>query len=130
MEEDFTDPWDSIETQEILPSFMTRTTEAGKTLDQTTEPPGQKPLVVNGIVGLFEEEEEGIGIVSDVVKVQGKALGSGHPGLFKGKHGEVARWRYILWVRAPSPDPEEAPGFPNIGWIKQSNTHAHICQYG
>jgi len=34
---------------------------------------GQKPLVVNGVVvGLFEEEEEGIGITSDVVKVKGE----------------------------------------------------------
>ena len=36
------------------------------------------------------------------------------------------RLRSILWVRAPWPDSEEAPGrswFPNICWIKQSNTH-------
>jgi len=40
--------------------------------DQTTEVPGQKPLVVNGVVvGPFEEEEEGTGVASDVVKVQG-----------------------------------------------------------
>ena len=40
---------------------------------QTTEPPGQKPLVVNGVVvGPFEEEEEGTGIASDVIKVQGE----------------------------------------------------------
>jgi len=38
------------------------------------EPPGQKPLVVNGlVVGPFEEEEEGTGITSDV-KLQGKFL--------------------------------------------------------
>jgi len=38
---------------------------------QTTEPPGHKPLVVNVVVvGLFEEEEEGTGVASDVVKVQ------------------------------------------------------------
>ena len=42
-------------------------------LAQTTEPPGQKPLVVNGVVaGPFEEEEEGAGIASDVVKVEGE----------------------------------------------------------
>jgi len=41
----------------------------------TTEPPGQKPLVVNVVVvGLFEEEEEKISIASDVVKVQGEDL--------------------------------------------------------
>ena len=40
----------------------------------TTEPPGQKPLVVNVVVvGPFEKEEEGIGIASDVVKVEGEA---------------------------------------------------------
>jgi len=37
---------------------------------QTTEPLGHKPLVVNGVVlSLFEEEEEGTGASSDVVKV-------------------------------------------------------------
>jgi len=39
------------------------------------EPRGQKPLVVSGAVkGLFEEEEEEIGIASDVlvVKFQGE----------------------------------------------------------
>jgi len=40
---------------------------------QTTESPGQKPLVVNGVVvGPFEEEEEGTGVTSDVVKVKGE----------------------------------------------------------
>jgi len=35
-------------------------------------PPGQKPLVVNGVVvGQFQEEEDMIGIASDVVKVKG-----------------------------------------------------------
>ena len=41
----------------------------------TTEPPGQKPLVVNGVVvGPFEdsEEEEGTGVTSEVVKVEGE----------------------------------------------------------
>ena len=41
--------------------------------DQTKEPPGYKPLVVNGVVvGPFEEEEEGTGVASDVVKVEGE----------------------------------------------------------
>ena len=41
---------------------------------QTTEPPGQKPLVVNGVVvGPFEDrEEEGTGVASDVDKVEGE----------------------------------------------------------
>ena len=37
------------------------------------EPPGQKPLVVNGeVVGPFKQEEEGTGVASDVVKVEGE----------------------------------------------------------
>jgi len=40
---------------------------------QTTEPPGQKPLVVNGVVmGPFKEEEEGTSKGSDVVEVEGE----------------------------------------------------------
>ena len=40
---------------------------------QTTEPPGQKRLVVNGVVVRpFEEEEEGTGVTSNVVKVEGE----------------------------------------------------------
>ena len=43
------------------------------TCPHTTEPPGHKHLVVNGVVvGPFEEEEEGTGVASDVVKVQGE----------------------------------------------------------
>jgi len=39
------------------------------------EPPGYKPLVVKVIVvGPFEEEEGGTGVVSDVVKVEGEDL--------------------------------------------------------
>ena len=39
----------------------------------TTEPPGHKPLVVNGVVVIpFKEEEEGTGVASDVVKVEGE----------------------------------------------------------
>ena len=42
-------------------------------LTQTTEPTGQKPLLVNGVVvGPFEEKEETTGIASDVVKVKGE----------------------------------------------------------
>ena len=38
-----------------------------------TELPWHKPMVINGtVVGPFEEEEEGTGIASDVVKVQGE----------------------------------------------------------
>jgi len=42
-------------------------------LSPTKEPPGHKPLVVNGaVVGPFEEEEEVTGVASDVVQVQGE----------------------------------------------------------
>jgi len=38
-----------------------------------TELPGHKPLVVNRVVvGPFEEEEEGTGVTSDVVKEEGE----------------------------------------------------------
>jgi len=52
-------------------SLSTLTYEAERTLDlprrQTTESPGHKPLVVDVVVvGLFEEEEEGISVTSDV----------------------------------------------------------------
>ena len=49
---------------QLRPSPM-RPTNVG--LAQTTKPPGQKPLFVNGVVvGPFGEEEEGTGIISDV----------------------------------------------------------------
>jgi len=61
--------------QEILPSLRTLTYETKQTFKvgpaHTTEPPGHKPLAVNVVVvGPFEEEEEGIGITFDVVKVE------------------------------------------------------------
>ena len=47
---------------------------------QTTEPPGHKLLVVNVVVvGPFEEEEEGTGVTSDVVKVKGEDLATSGP---------------------------------------------------
>ena len=43
---------------------------------QTTDPPGYKSLVVNRVVvGPFEEEEEGTGVTSNVVKVKGEDPG-------------------------------------------------------
>ena len=60
--------------QEILPSLRTLTNEAERTLDLPTRRSRQgKPLVVNRVVvGPFEEEEEGTGVASDVVKVEGE----------------------------------------------------------
>jgi len=57
--------------------FLARTF---RPVTQTTESPGQKFLTVNGVaVGPFEEEEEGTGVPSDVLKVKGEDPGSGHP---------------------------------------------------
>ena len=66
--------WDSVP-EGPFSSLRTLTNEAERTLDlpQETEPPWHKPMVVNGtVVGPFEEEEEGTGITSDVVKVEGE----------------------------------------------------------
>jgi len=57
-----------------------------------TEPPGQKPLVVNVVVvGPFEEEEEGISIASDVVKVEGEDPDT--PGYLRGERVGLGRRR-------------------------------------
>ena len=71
-------------------------------LTQTTEPTGQKPLLVNGVVvGPFEEKEETTGIASDVVKVKGEDPAT--PGCL----GEDRLRRHVSdsqsWVRAPTP---------------------------
>ena len=48
-----------------------------------TEPPGHKPLVANVVVvGPFEEEEEGIGITSDVLQLNCEDLDI--PGYLRG----------------------------------------------
>jgi len=61
--------------------IITNTKNFGPT--HTTELPGHKPLVVNVVVvGPFEEEEAGIGITSDVVKVKGEDQDT--PGYLKG----------------------------------------------
>ena len=57
---------------------------------QTTELPGHKPLVVNVVVvGPFEEEEEGIGVTSDVVKVKGEDTDT--LGYLRGDRGRLGR---------------------------------------
>ena len=68
----------------------------------TTEPPGHKPLVVNVVVvGPFEEEEEGIGITSDVVKVKGEDPDT--PGYLRGNRvrrdvGDLRSWMRPPWL--------------------------------
>jgi len=76
-----------------------------------TEPPGHKPLVVNVVVvGPFEEEEEGIGVTSDVVKVKGEDLDT--PGYVRGDRvrgwdiGDLGSWVRLPWLAhdaAPGP---------------------------
>ena len=60
--------------QEILPSLRTLTNQTERTLDLSTRRNRQgTTLVVNVVVvGPFEEEEEGTGVSSDVVKVKGE----------------------------------------------------------
>jgi len=54
------------------------------------KPPGHKPLVVNVVVvGLFEEEEEGTNVASDVVKVQGEDPDT--PGCLRGDRVRLGR---------------------------------------
>jgi len=86
----FHDKWD-LGFPKLLPPLRTFTYEAERTLDPPTEPLGHKPLVVNVVVeGPLKEEEEGTGIASDVVKVQGEEPdGAGHPRLSQGVQGEV-----------------------------------------
>ena len=65
---------------------------------QTMEPPGHKPLLVNILVlGPFEEEEKGISIASDVVKMQGEDPDT--PGYLRGDgaRGEVGGFK--SWMR-------------------------------
>ena len=92
--------------------------------DAQTQPSGHKPLVVNvEVVGPVELEEEGIGISNDVVKVQGE-----DPETQKYLSGNRLRrvvGDFELWVRPPWLAREEPWGpeqFPNISFIKQSNT--------
>jgi hypothetical protein len=65
-----------------------------------TEPPGHKPLVVNVVVvGPFKEEEEGTGVASDVVKVQGEDTDT--PGYLRGDWVRLGRRR--SWIMGASP---------------------------
>jgi len=69
-------------------------------LAQTTEPPGHKPLVVNVVVvGLFEEEDEGTSVASDVVKVQGEDPET--PGYLRGDRVRLGRWRSRIVGASP-----------------------------
>jgi len=62
--------------------------------------PGHKSLVVNMVViGLFEEEEEGTGITSNIVKVNGEDLDT--PGYPRGDRVRREVRDLGSWVRPP-----------------------------
>ena len=62
--------------------------------------PGHKPLVVNVVVvGRFEDEEEGIGITSDVVKVNGEDPDT--PGYLRDDRVRLGRWRSRIMGASP-----------------------------
>jgi len=66
----------------------------------TTEPPEHKPLVVNVIVvGPFEEKEEGTGVASDVVKVEGEDPDT--PGYLRGDRVRLGRRRSRIVGASP-----------------------------
>jgi len=60
------------------------------------------------VVGPFKEEEEGIGITSKVVKVEGEDPAT--TSSLRGGQGEVARWRSVTWVRVPWSSFKETSG--------------------
>jgi len=67
---------------------------------QTTEPPGHQPLVANVVaVGPFEEEEEGTGVSSDVVKVEGEDPDT--PGYLRGDRVRLGRRRSRIVGASP-----------------------------
>jgi len=64
------------------------------------EPPGHKPLVINVVVvGPFDEEEEGISVGSDVVKVEGEDPDT--PGYLRDDRVRLGRWRSRIMGASP-----------------------------
>jgi len=83
-------------------------------LAQTTELPGYKPLVVNVVVvGPFEEEEEGIGVASDVVKAEGEDLDT--PGYLRGDRVRLGRRRSRIVGASPFAHSRWSPGTVHNG---------------
>jgi len=82
-------------------------------------------LVVNVIVmGPSEEEEEGTGVASDVVKVQGEDPDT--PGYLMVDRVRLGRRRSRIVGASPLARSRSSPGtVHNIGLIKQINTHTH-----
>ena len=77
--------------------------------NDTSEPPGQKPLVVNVVVARpFEKEEEGTGIASDIVKVKGEdpeTPGYRRGGRVRRDVGDLGSWVHLPWLAQ-----DETPG--------------------
>jgi len=70
-----------------------------------TEPPGHKPLVVNVVVvGPIEEEEEGTGVASDVVKAKGEDPDT--PGYQRRDRVRLGRRRSRIVVASPLTRPQ------------------------
>jgi len=90
-----------------------------------TEPPGLKPPVVNVVVvGLFEEEEQGTGVASDVVKVEGEDPDT--PGYQRGDRVRLGRRRSWIVGASPLLAHDEAPGqyitIPQY-WFNKTKQH-------
>jgi len=129
VEEDFT--YQGHSTHKILPSFRALTNEAEQTLDlprhgaARAKAPGCQR---HSLLGKFEEEEEGIGVTSDVVKVQGEDLAT--PGSLR---GERVRWyvsdpsRGCVLLGLPLRKQRDRTRFPNIRLIK-TKQNAILCR--
>jgi len=65
-------------------------------------PPGHKLLVVNVVAaGPFEEEEEGAGVASDVVKARVEGGDPDTPGYLRGDRVRLGRWRSRIVGASP-----------------------------
>jgi len=71
----------------------------------TTEPPGHINVIV---VGPFEGEEEGIGVASDVIKVEGEDPDT--PGYLRGDRVRLGRRRSRIVVASPLARSRWSPG--------------------
>jgi len=118
--EDFTH-WDHS-TQDIISSFMALTNEVERTLDLPRHGAVRAcPWLSAALVAGSVRRGRG-GDQYNQRRSEGGGWGSGHPRLSKGGQGEVVRRRFSI-VGTFSLDPVTLYWFPNIGFIKQSNTH-------
>ena len=88
--------------QEIVPSLRTLTNEAEQTLDlpRRRSRQGTSPwLSTWELLGPFEQEEEGTGVVSDVVEVEGEDPNT--PGYLRGDRVRLGRQRSRIVGASP-----------------------------